>query len=131
MRISGATGDNAGRVNGVYEVTDEVSGGMPVYKKQGAEQWLEYHVSTSSWMSRSTARKGQSRLACHAYVDCAMGVLPDNAPTGAWHVFTSGAWEVQTSVVVSPMSSEEIAAEVAAVVMGTVPVPMIGLLYNI
>jgi len=116
VRISGATGDFSGRVNGLYEVTDEISGGMPVYKKQGGEQWLEYHVSTSCWMSKSTASKGQTKNLCHAYVDCAIGVMPDNAPIGAWNVFSrsSSAFACQASIAISPVSVTEVAAVQAA-----------------
>jgi len=114
VRISGATGDNAWRVNGVYEVTDEVSGGMPVYKKQGGDMWLEYHVSNGRWMSRSTLYKGQANDACLAHVHCDVGVLPDKAPRGAWHVWVNNAFEAQASVVVTPMSAAEVAAEAAA-----------------
>jgi len=62
VRISGATGENAAYVNGLFEVTDEVSGGMPVYKRKGGltdQVWLEYHVARSSWMVRNTEFKGQ------------------------------------------------------------------------
>jgi len=114
VRISGDIGDNAVYVNGLYEVTDEISGGMPVYKKQGAEQWLEYHVSFRQWMSRSTARKGQTSDLCHAYVACAVGMLPDKAPKGAWHVVVNGAWRAQSNIVITPLSAAEVSAEVAA-----------------
>ena len=114
VRISGATGDNAWRVNGVYEVTDEVSGGMPVYKKQGAEMWLEYHVSLGQWLSRLTKDKGQANFYRYAYVACDVGVLPDNAPRGAWYVWVNNAFKAQASVVVTPMSAAEAAALQAA-----------------
>jgi len=115
VRISGATGNNAALVNGLFELTGEISGGMPVYKKQGDEQWLEYFVSTCRWMSRSTARKGQTNNSCHAYVDCAICVLPDEAPTGAWQVANGVSFGVQANIVVSPMSAEQVVAEAAAV----------------
>jgi len=118
VRISGATGVNAWRVNGVYKVTNEDSGDMPVYKKREADQWLEYHVSTNKWFSRSSANKGQASERCDAFVDCTSNncVLPDKAPSGAWHVPLSskGAWAAQASVVVSPMSEEEVKAEADA-----------------
>jgi len=114
VRISGARGNYAWYVNGLYEVTDEVSGGKPVYKKQGAEMWLEYHVSRGEWMSRPTYCKGQASNACYAYVDCDVGVLPDKAPRGAWHVWVNRSLKAQASVVVTPISEEEVAAEAAA-----------------
>jgi len=104
MRISGATGAVADDVNGRYEMTDEVSGGMPVYKKRGTEVWLEYHVSRhhGCWMSRPTHCKGQANNACYAYVDCAFNVLPDKAPSGAWFVCVNKDFVAQESVVAMP-----------------------------
>jgi len=40
VHIRGATCNNAWRVNGVEDVTDEVSGSMPVYKYQGGKMRL-------------------------------------------------------------------------------------------
>jgi len=102
-------------VNGLYEVTDEISGGMPVYKKQRAELWLEYHVSLCQWMLKSTASKGQENNATCAYVACDVGVLPDKAPRGAWHVaFFFSSLAAQASVVVTRVSASEAAVEEAA-----------------
>ena len=40
-RIIGATGINASLVNGIYVATEEMSGGMPVYRKQdNPDRWL-------------------------------------------------------------------------------------------
>ena len=42
--IRGATGMRAERVNGTFDLTDEVCNGMPVYKKRGstdADTWME------------------------------------------------------------------------------------------
>jgi hypothetical protein len=104
VHISGATGENDWRVNGLYEVTDEVSGGMPVYHKkpgsmgpQRSELWLEYHQGR--WMSRSTVYNSHASDYIVAYVDCAIGVLPDQTPTGAWYVEDDGIHESQPRVV--------------------------------
>jgi len=115
VRISGATSNYAYFVNGVYEVTDEVFGGMPVYKKQGGDMWLEYHFSTSNWMSRATAHKGQAKAFFYALVGCANGLLPDKAPIGTWLIAVNGSLVAQASIAVTPMSAAEVAAEAAAV----------------
>jgi len=114
VRISGATGTNAFVVNGVYEVTDEISGGMPVYKKQEGEQWLEYHVSKSRWMAKDLKDKGQDKYVGYACVACALGVLPDKASRGTWQVVDGVSWPSQASLVVTPVSAAEVAAEAAA-----------------
>ena len=44
--IRGSTGENASLINGVYDPTDELCGGWPVYRKQGhPDIWLEYTVA--------------------------------------------------------------------------------------
>ena len=43
VQITGATGPNAAHINGVYRpVAGEGVGGKPVYKKDGADTWIEY-----------------------------------------------------------------------------------------
>ena len=44
--IRGARGPNASIINGIYEPTEEVSSGWPIYRKRGdAGKWLEYFVA--------------------------------------------------------------------------------------
>jgi len=113
--ISGATGIVARRVNGLYEVTDEVFGGMPVYKKQGGEMWLEYHDSHGNWMLRVIEHKGEAESVCTAYVDCDVGLLPDKAPRGAWHVWVEkDIFEAQAGIAVTQKSAAEVAVLQAA-----------------
>jgi hypothetical protein len=55
MQVSGATGSNAARINGVYRpVAGERVGGRPVYKKDGAAdiriEYLEYRPGRKQWM---------------------------------------------------------------------------------
>lgn len=58
--IRGATGPSASSINGVYEVTDEFSGGWPVYCKRGdSDKWLEFIVATSEWYVKPTSDKGK------------------------------------------------------------------------
>ena len=46
--VRGATGPSASSINGVYEPTNEICGGWPVYRKQGdPDKWLEYIVATN------------------------------------------------------------------------------------
>ena len=46
--IRGATGPYASKVNGIYEPTDELCGGWPVYRKRGGPDiWLEYTAVTN------------------------------------------------------------------------------------
>lgn len=48
-------------VNGIYEPTDEICGGWPVYhKKDDNEKWLEYIVATNEWYVKPTPDKGKA-----------------------------------------------------------------------
>jgi hypothetical protein len=61
VRISGASGPSGPSINGVYEPTDEICGGWPVYrKKDDNEKWLEYIVATNEWYVKPTADKGKA-----------------------------------------------------------------------
>lgn len=60
VKISGATGPSGPSINGIYEPTDEISGGWPVYrKKDDSEKWLEYIVASNEWYVKPTADKGK------------------------------------------------------------------------
>ena len=46
--VRGANGPSASSINGVYEPSNEICGGWPVYRKQGdPDKWLEYIVATN------------------------------------------------------------------------------------
>lgn len=59
--INGATGPSGPCINGIYEPTDEICGGWPVYrKKDDNEKWLEYIVATNEWYVKPTTDKGKA-----------------------------------------------------------------------
>jgi hypothetical protein len=61
VRIQGATGPSGPSINGIYEPTDEICGGWPVYKKrEDTEKWLEYIVATNEWYVKPTSDKGKA-----------------------------------------------------------------------
>eukprot|EP01039_Chlorochromonas_danica_P010145 gene10145-11228_t len=60
VKISGATGPSGPSINGIYEPTDEICGGWPVYrKKDDSEKWLEYIVASNEWYVKPSADKGK------------------------------------------------------------------------
>jgi hypothetical protein len=60
VKITGATGPSGPSINGIYEPTDEICGGWPVYrKKDDSEKWLEYIVASNEWYVKPTADKGK------------------------------------------------------------------------
>ena len=66
--VSGATVDRSKYVNGVFEPTDEVCNGMPVYQKKGEpDTWLEMVKCKSGgwrWYVKPTKERGADKSTC-------------------------------------------------------------------
>ena len=60
VSISGAIGQYAARINGIYEPTDEMVWELPVYVMVGSNHTrrLEYYFLTKSWQAKATEHKG-------------------------------------------------------------------------
>ena len=65
VRISGATGELAGAVDGLFELTDEAGHG-PVWKKRGAEVYL-YRAHDGKWLVSDAANKDARKDGGWAY----------------------------------------------------------------
>lgn len=96
--IRGAHGPSATSINGVYEPTNEQSGGWPVYKKQNdPDKWLEYIVATNEWYVKPTADKGKAE---------GWMCLASDPPTrpelsrGTCEVWDGDRWTLQSCVTV-------------------------------
>ena len=60
--IRGAKGPNAVTINGVYDPTEEVCSGWPVYRKRGdPTKWLEFFVPSNKWYIKATSDRGRAR----------------------------------------------------------------------
>lgn len=100
--ISGATGSNAARVNGVYEFTDTTQNGKPLLRKRGAsDSWLRY-TTNNLWLVSDTAPKDANNTNGFAHsVRTGTNAAPNNplSVTG-WTVFDSGSknWVTQPAV---------------------------------
>ena len=97
VTISGATGSNAGTVNGTFRPTDQVQNGRPVYAKEGdGNAWLYYAVDQCWWVS-GTASKDAGKTSGQAY--SMEPNLLDPTQGQRWRVATGGGnWEEQASV---------------------------------
>ena len=96
--IRGAVGPSASSINGVYEVTSELCGGWPVYRKQNdPDKWLEYIVATNEWYVKPTADRGRAE---------GWMCLSSDPPTrpelsrGTCEVWDGDRWTLQSSVTV-------------------------------
>ncbi|CAK9250495.1 unnamed protein product [Sphagnum jensenii] len=60
--IRGAKGPNAVTINGVYDPTEEICSGWPVYRKRGdPTKWLEFFVPSNKWYIKATSDRGRAR----------------------------------------------------------------------
>ena len=113
VRIVGATGSSAGIVNGMYEATTELSGGMPVYVKVGVGgMWLEYHAPSSQWQVTLTSNKGTN----HASAFCPVPAkcLPEDCPAGQWLVVDCCKLVSQPAVNITVATQDEVGAYLVA-----------------
>ena len=96
--IRGAIGPSASSINGVYEVTSELCGGWPVYRKQNdPDKWLEYIVATNEWYVKPTADRGRAEGWMCLSSD------PPQRPElsrGTCEVWDGDRWTLQSSVTV-------------------------------
>ena len=83
VSIENIAGQHANMVNGIYEPTSELSGGLPAYQKKGdADMWLEFYKM--HWYLRSASNRGTSTSCASIEVD--RPCLPQDCPAGLWRV---------------------------------------------
>ena len=84
-----------------------MSGGMPVYRKQGdPDKWLMYHPPNNNWNVQPTSHKGTS--SAYAYLKCDPPCLPDNGTKRTWQV-GGGGFHLQADVDISIATPQELA----------------------
>ena len=102
VEISGATGRNAARINGVYEPTAERRRDRVVYCKRGdGDSWLS--LTAFGWMVQDTEDKEADNdvgaLKCSASGVLAKAVSPLAVPLATWEVCVgAGPWERQVTL---------------------------------
>lgn len=92
------SGPSASSINGIYEVTNEINGGWPVYRKRGdPDKWLEFIVATSEWYVKPTTDRGRPE---------GWMCIPSDPPTrpelciGTCEVWDGEKWVIQETVTV-------------------------------
>ena len=84
-RIHGATGEYASQVNDIYEFTEEMSSGMPVYRKMDdPDMWLMFIATEKAWFLLPTSDKGTN--SGDAFLPCNPPCLPERGAKGTWQV---------------------------------------------
>ena len=112
MRIDGATGPNAGLVNGLWDRQPPraaAAGGAPDYRQRAdPDRWLyratdgRWYVGTTEWKDTRKAT-GWARTADPV----ADGTLPHEAPAGGWKVGVDINWVPQPAVAVRGVTEAE------------------------
>ena len=94
--IRGARGGNASIINGIYEPTDEISSGWPIYRKRGdAGKWLEFFVAANKWYIKASTNKGRAKVWLR------LGSDPPTSPelsTGLCETWEGERWVVQDMI---------------------------------
>ena len=97
--ISGLIGERAAHVNGIYAATDQLFGKRPVYKKDGADTYIEYHADKERWVVKRAQRRGKFTGWMRASAPCASHAIHDVV---GWDVFDKSCrqWRLQEGVLV-------------------------------
>jgi hypothetical protein len=111
VEIGGAAGPLAADVNGVYERTDEVKNGKPVFaKKVGGGSELDvglWEAPDGYWyVTRGREIIDANKAGGIAATVCA-GVAHPAVPGTAWKVYNCAKWNVQEAVTVRTLTAVE------------------------
>ena len=88
---------NAAVINGIYDPTDELSGGMPVYaKRRDANVCVEYWPAIKKWQVKGTRVKG-SNVAWAALLSDPP-VPPEQVVGSVWRVAEGSGFVEQEGV---------------------------------
>ena len=98
VEISGAKGDRAMRINGVFERTRERRRGCVVYRKRGDDDaWL--CMTQSGWIMQDAESKAADNevgfFGSFSEDEQALAPSPLGVPSACWEVFNNGVWENQ------------------------------------
>jgi hypothetical protein len=129
VEIGGATGPSAAYVNRVYERTDDVKNGKPVFAKKvaGGAEWDVglWEAPDGDWYVSSRSSIDANKAFGWAHTVCA-GVAHPAVPGTAWTVSDGPKWNVQEAVTVrttpdlTTIQSNMVAAAALDVVDGPV-----------
>jgi hypothetical protein len=57
--IRGATGPNSSTINGIFDPTNTLHDGVPVYQKRSDwDKWMEYNKNVKKWLVKCSQDKG-------------------------------------------------------------------------
>ena len=90
-----------------------MSGGMPVYRKQGdSDTWLMYYPNDKDWFVQPTSHKGKN--GSWAYLKCDPPCLLENGTKRTWKVSDGSTFQLKADVDISIATPQELAAALIA-----------------
>ena len=117
--IEGATGSRASRVNGVFDLTEEVCNGMPVYRKRNdRDTWMEMVKCNAGgwrWYIKPTKEKGPDSSICFGYCSSDDVILPHQAAADQWYVYMGTKFE-KSNLRVGTSTNAELPPDIVAMV---------------
>ena len=84
LLIDGATGKNAGLVNGGWEVVERLEGEPPIYRRVGSRDWWLFVASDGTWWVGDNQSKEKRTIQSSGWahsVAAAKGQLPHEVGT--------------------------------------------------
>jgi hypothetical protein len=119
--IKGSRVDRSKYVNGIFQPTDEVCNGMPVYQKMGdPETWLEMvktNAGTWRWYVKPTKERGAEKSTCFGYGMSNDVVLPQDCDGGMWHVHDSSAFVLEPDVTCDLIAPDSVSEDIQELVV--------------
>lgn len=109
--ISGTTGKYADRVNGTYEISEEMQNGLPVYSKVGdSDTFVElvHGAPGWRWYIKNAANRGPNSSICFGYYQCDEDdmKLPSQCfDNKQWHMYSGSKFTPQDTVKITPSST--------------------------
>lgn len=89
-------------LHGVFEPTDDICNGMPVYQKMGdPDTWMEMVKTPAGkwrWYVKPTHERGPCNSVCFAYGTSDEVVLPQDCDAGSWNVHDGNTFVPQPEV---------------------------------
>ena len=97
VRITGAAGPHAHKINGMYEATTELSEKMPIYAKVG-DACMLLECRPRQWHVKDPEQKGKN--SAWAYCTVPAKCLPQECPAGKWYECSAGTWVAQPAITI-------------------------------
>ena len=123
VEIKGARGSRCNFVNGTFEPTDEISNGVPTYRKKGEpDTWLEMVKCKENkkqswrWYVKPTTGKGPSSSVSFGYGVSDTIVLPQDCKKTKWHCYDDNNFVIESEITCDLVAPHSVPEHIQALV---------------